>query len=82
MASIRNLVGAVAGQAWTPSDTARIERDTRGFQVGVSGDVALEYENGAIVVWPACAAGVVHPHWGFVKIRATGTTATGIVVAY
>jgi hypothetical protein len=74
--------GAVFGEAWTPSDTALIKRETRGFQVGVAGDVALEYADGTTCVWPACTAGVIHPHVGFVRVLATGTAATGIVVAY
>jgi hypothetical protein len=74
--------GAVGGVAYTPSDTALVSRLARGFQVAVAGDVALGYGNGTTVVWPACIAGVVHAHYGFVRILATGTTATGIVVAY
>lgn len=75
-------IGAIGGVAWTPSDTAVIPGYPRGFQVGVGGDVALEYRNGTTVTWPACAEGMVHAHFGFVKLRATGTTATTIVVAY
>lgn len=78
----RSTIGAIGGEAWTPSNTTLIPRPARGFQVGVAGDVALEYADGSIVVWPACVAGITHAHWGFVRIRATGTTATGIVVAY
>lgn len=75
--------GAVAGVAWTPSDTGpRIAGEARGFQVGVEGDVTLEYPDGSTCTWPACAAGIIHPHVGFVRIHATGTTATGIVVAF
>lgn len=75
-------VGAIGGAAYTPSDTAKISRLTRGFQVAVAGDVALGYPDGNSTVWPACTAGVLHPHYGFVRVLATGTTATGIVVAY
>lgn len=78
----KEMIGAVFGEAWTPSDTDGIRRKTRGFQVAVAGDVALEYADGASCVWPACAAGVIHAHNGFVKVLATGTTATGVVVAY
>lgn len=80
--SERELVGAIGGQAWTPSDTAIIGRPTRGFQVGVAGDVCLGYKDGTTVIWPACAEGMVHSHWDFTRILATGTTATTIVVAY
>lgn len=78
----KELVGAIGGASWTPSDTNKLPRQPRGFQVGVAGDVALEYADGTTVVWPACVAGIVHPHFGFTRILATGTTATGIVVAY
>ena len=78
----KETVGAIGGESWTPSDTATIARHARGFQVSGAGDVALEYADGSTVTWPDCVAGVVHAHYGFVKVLATGTTATGIVVAY
>lgn len=78
----RSTIGAIGGEAYTPSDTAIIARQTRGFQVAVAGDVALGYADGTTCVWPACAEGALHPHFGFIRILATGTTATGIVVAY
>lgn len=74
--------GATFGLEWTPSDTTLIKGEPRGFQVGVSGDVALEYDDGTSCVWPACAAGMIHPHVGFRRVLATGTTATSIVVAF
>jgi len=74
--------GAVFGLAWTPSDTAKIEGEARGFQVGTAGAVALEYDDGTSCVWPACVAGVLHPHVGFRRVLSTGTDATGIVVAF
>jgi hypothetical protein len=78
----RSSIGATGGASYTPSDTATITRQTRGFQVGVAGAVALGYADGTTCVWPACSAGMIHPHFNFVRILATGTTATGIVVAY
>lgn len=78
----RSSIGAIGGETHTPSDTAIIARQTRGFQVAVAGDVALGYADGTTCVWPACAAGMTHAHFGFIRILATGTTATGIVVAY
>lgn len=80
--SDRSTIGAIGGQVWTPSNTNLIPRQARGFQVGVAGDVALGYPDGTTVVWPGCLAGMIHPHFGFTRILATGTTATGIVVAY
>ena len=79
---LNDTIGAIAGAAHTPSDTAIISRNTRGFQVAVAGDVALGYKDGTSVVWPACAVGFVHAHFGFVRVLATGTTATGIVIAF
>ena len=78
----KETVGAMGGASWTPSDSAIIGRPTRGFQVAVAGDVALAYADGTSVVWPNCAAGMLHAHYHFVKVLSTGTTATGIVVAY
>lgn len=75
-------VGATGGASYTPSDSALIGRPARGFQVAVAGDVALQYADGTSCTWPACEAGFIHAHWGFTRILATGTTATGIVVAY
>ena len=75
-------IGALGGDDWTPSDTALIGRPTRGFQVAVDGDVELGYADGSTQVWPACAAGVLHAHTGFIRVLANGTTATGIVLAY
>jgi hypothetical protein len=75
-------IGALGGDDHTPSDTAIIGRHTRGFQVAVAGAVALGYPDGTTQAWPACVAGVLHPHDGFNQILASGTAATGIVVAY
>lgn len=74
--------GAMGGRTVTPSDTAPIGRRTRGFQVAVAGDVALKYADGTTATWPACVAGMLHPHYGFTHVLSTGTTATGIVVAF
>jgi hypothetical protein len=75
-------IGALGGESWTPSDTAIIGRPTRGFQVAVAGAVALGYPDGTTQTWPACVAGVLHAHNGFNQVLSTGTTATGVVVAY
>ncbi len=77
-----DVIGATGGIAWTPSDSDRLPRLPRGFQVASEGDVALEYADGSSVVWPGCATGFVHAHFHFTKILETGTTATGIVVAF
>jgi hypothetical protein len=79
---MRDTVGFQGGVAWTPSDTAVIPRQTRGFYVAEPGNVALGYPDGSSVVWPACVAGLPHAHFGFDKVLSTGTTATGIVIGY
>jgi hypothetical protein len=75
-------IGVLYGEPWTPSDTVVIRRHTRGFQVGVAGDVTLGYSDGTSHTWPACIAGVVHPHDGFIRLLSTDTTASTISVAY
>ncbi|NBW14211.1 MAG: hypothetical protein EBR82_40050 [Caulobacteraceae bacterium] len=75
------IVGARAGQTAT-LDATITKQPTRSFQCAVGGDVALQYPDGSTQVWPACVAGVQHPHFGFVKILSTGTTATGIVIGF
>lgn len=49
-----------------------------GFSVGVTGAVSFEFADGTNAVWPVCTAGVYYA-LSFQKIRATGTTATGII---
>mgnify|MGYP003647060636 CR=1 FL=1 len=78
----KETIGALGGNDVTPSDTTIITRPTRGFQVAVTGVVVLGYSDGTTQAWPACVAGLLHSHNGFTRVLATGTTATGIVVAY
>jgi hypothetical protein len=49
-----------------------------GFSVGVTGAVSFEFADGTNAVMPVCTAGVYYA-LSFQKIRATGTTATGII---
>lgn len=49
-----------------------------GFSVGVTGAVSFEFADGTNAIWPVCTAGVYYA-MSFQKIRATGTTATGII---
>lgn len=62
----------------TPSDANNLPKKTRGIYVGVSGDLATIMADGSEVTWPALAAGVAHPIQA-IRVKATGTTATGIV---
>lgn len=63
--------------AVTPSDATTFNISTA-FKVGVAGDVAVLTEGGDTVVIPAVQPGQVIS-LRFTQIRATGTTATGIV---
>lgn len=62
--------------AVTPHDTN--PNNGYGFQVGVTGDVAIVTVRGTTVTLPACQAGLQYAI-KFGIIKATGTTATSIV---
>ena len=64
----------------TPSDSSQLET-TAGVYLGTSGDLAVTMKNGSQVVFKSLAAGMIHP-LSVTKVRATGTTATDIVVVY
>lgn len=65
----------------TPSDTVDLGAVTRGLYVGVAGDVAVIMKDGGAVTFSGLAAGVAHP-LRVSRVKATGTTATGIVALY
>jgi hypothetical protein len=71
---------AAAAQAITASDSTEYD-DVRGVYVGVTGDVAVTFENGDSVVLVGLAAGTIHPIRAK-KILATGTDATDIVIFF
>ncbi len=59
----------------TPSDTVRIPAQTQGILIGVAGDLAVEWKNGAQDILPVPAGyNMIAPKY----VLATGTTATGI----
>lgn len=64
----------------TPSDT-EVHKACRGIYVGVSGHLTYETTAGSTVTKRNVAAGVTHG-WEAVRIFATGTTATDIVLDY
>lgn len=65
--------------AVTPSDSATFET-TRGVYVGTAGDLVVRFAGDtANVTLKNVVAGVTHP-WSIVRVAATGTTATDIVV--
>ncbi|MEQ9146585.1 MAG: hypothetical protein RLO08_19720 [Parvibaculaceae bacterium] len=64
--------------AVTPSDVADLPETTRAIYVGVAGDLGLDMKEGGSVVFQNVAAGsvlAVRAH----RVKATGTTADGIV---
>lgn len=70
---------AESATAITPNDSTTFP-PTRGVYAGVSGDLAVQMsDGGSNVTLVGLAAGVIHP-LSVVKILATGTTATDIIV--
>ena len=68
--------------AVTPDDDTDLPRgETRAVYVGTEGDLAVVYRNGAEDVLPNMAPGMLH-QFQVVRIKATGTTATGIRAGY
>ena len=67
------LVGAFA---ITPSDTVDLIRETRAIYAAGAGNISVVWQAGDTTTEPV-AAGERLP-WRIVRVRATGTTATGI----
>ena len=66
----------------TPSDSADLPRGvTRAVYVGTSGDLAVVYASGVEDTLSNLAEGTLHS-FQVARIKATGTTATGIKAAY
>ena len=72
---------ASAGFEITPSDSANLERNTRGLYVGVIGDVTVDMASGNTITFVALAAGIVHP-LQVKRVYASGTDATDIIGVY
>lgn len=68
------------GAVIVPSDTAIIERVPVGIYVGVAGDISMVSVSGTTTTFTAVSNGE-HPMQPR-QIRATGTTATGIIPLY
>ncbi|MCB1493210.1 MAG: hypothetical protein KDJ77_15685 [Rhodobiaceae bacterium] len=64
--------------AITPDDNNDLAEVTRGLMVASGGDVAVVTLDGDAVTLPALAAGVQYA-FRIVRVKATGTTATGLV---
>ena len=69
------------GSAVTPSDSTVLSPPFRGLYVAATGVVVVTTLGGTDVTFTGVPAGSILPIVG-TKVRATGTTATGIVALY
>ena len=69
---------ATNAAAITPSDTSPLSEVSRAIYVGQTGDISVEMQNGQIVTFQNVQGGSILA-LRTLKIRLTGTTATGIV---
>jgi hypothetical protein len=67
--------------AVTPSDTVDLAVVAKGFYVGAVGNVTVITAGGDTILFTAPALGGVH-RIAVSRIKATGTTATGIVAVW
>lgn len=65
----------------TPSNTVDLPITTRGFYVGVGGNVKVDTAGGETVTFVGCLSGSYHPIRAK-RIYATGTTATNLIGLY
>lgn len=77
-----NLVSpAIAAVAVTPSDSTDLADTTRALYVGGDGNVSAIMRSGQTVLFTGVKGGVIYP-FRVNRVRATRTTATGIVALY
>ncbi len=78
-ANSADLVVPITGAfSVTPHDSNELTHVTRAICVAAAGDVAVVMHDGSTITLPALQAGVFYP----IRVRtikATGTTATGII---
>ena len=72
---------AADGAAVTPSDMADLPVTSRAIWVGAGGDLSVELAEGGVVVLPGVPGGVLLPLRAR-GVRATGTTAGGLVALW
>ena len=72
---------ATSAFAVVPSDTAPLTAITRALYVGQGGDISVEMQNGQIVTYQNVQSGSILA-LRTIKIRASGTTASGIVAMW
>ncbi|MEM9839328.1 MAG: hypothetical protein AAF830_09255 [Pseudomonadota bacterium] len=66
------------GTSVTPSDSADLPYTLKAFMVSVAGDVSVLTTGGDVLTLPACQPGLQYAVLA-TRLRATGTTASGIV---
>lgn len=70
------------GVAVTPSDSADLTQATRGLFIGGDGNVSVDFAGGqTAVVLNGCKAGSILPI-SVIRVRNTGTTASGLVALF
>lgn len=62
----------------TPNDSSILLFTTRGIYIAQDGDLSVQMQSGAVLLFRNLAGGIVHPIRA-IKVFATGTTATGIL---
>jgi len=70
---------ATNAAAVAPSDTATLSTVSRALYVGQTGDISVEMQSGEIVTFQNVQGGSI---LATLKIRASGTTALGIVAMW
>lgn len=77
----KNAAPAEDAVAVTPSDSTDLTNPARALYVGGSGDVNLDTGNGTTIVFTNIVGGTILPI-RVKRVRATSTTATGIIALY
>jgi hypothetical protein len=79
--AVRTLAhGQLSATTITPNDST-VFAQTRGLYIGGAGNVAVVMADGTSATFNALQVGVIHP-LSVKQVKATGTTATNIVVLY
>lgn len=67
--------------AVTPSDAAELTDVTRGIMVTAAGNIAVFFMNDSVAVTIPVAVNTIYPFM-LKQVKATGTTATGIIAFF
>jgi len=72
---------AINAAAVTPNDAADLTTASRAIYVGGAGNLTVVMLGGATITFTGVAAGTIYP-LRVARVRATGTTATGLVALW